>query len=133
MIKDCKMRHKNGNCLPAGGFCTANKNLCEALQNAYRMGQENLERKTGKWIHGAYTSGTEYRRCTNCLTEIEEVFFGFEYAVNYCPNCGSYNGGEQDEQQTEKTSTNQENMQKMRNQTCKQTRGRRSLHEVWME
>ena len=40
---------------------------------------------------------------------------------------------EQDEQQTEKTSTNQENMQKMRNQTCKQTRSRRSLHEVWME
>ena len=30
MIKDCKMRHKNGNCLPAGGFYTANKNICGA-------------------------------------------------------------------------------------------------------
>lgn len=38
MIKDCKMRHENGNCLPAGGFCTANTNICEALQNAYNHG-----------------------------------------------------------------------------------------------
>ena len=35
MIKECGMRHENGNCLPAGGFCTANRNICEALQNAY--------------------------------------------------------------------------------------------------
>ena len=56
MIKDCKMRHENGNCLPAGGFCTANKNICEALQNAYNHGyfegiQKGFE-KGGeqKWI-----------------------------------------------------------------------------------
>lgn len=42
MIQNCKMRHENGNCLPAGGFCTANKNICEALQNAYEMGQQNI-------------------------------------------------------------------------------------------
>ena len=47
------------------------------------------ERKKGKWIDGMYTSGTEYRRCINCFAEIEEVFFGFEYAVNYCPHCGA--------------------------------------------
>lgn len=41
MIQNCKMRHENGNCSPAGGFCTANKNICEALQNAYEMGQRN--------------------------------------------------------------------------------------------
>lgn len=39
MIKNCPMRHENGNCLPAGGFCTANKNICEALHNAYELGR----------------------------------------------------------------------------------------------
>jgi len=37
-VKPCNMRHENGNCLPAGDFCTANKNICVALQNAYRAG-----------------------------------------------------------------------------------------------
>ena len=56
MIKDCKMRHENGNCLPAGGFCTANNNICEALQNAYNHGyfegcQTGFEKgKEEKWI-----------------------------------------------------------------------------------
>ena len=37
--KDCPMRHENGNCLPAGGFCTAvNNPICEALHNAYDAG-----------------------------------------------------------------------------------------------
>lgn len=37
-VKDCKMRLKNGNCIPAGGFCTANRNICAALQSAYHIG-----------------------------------------------------------------------------------------------
>ena len=38
--KDCPMRHKNGNCMPAGGFCTAvNDPICEALHNAYDTGR----------------------------------------------------------------------------------------------
>ena len=42
MIENCPMRHKeNGNCIPAGGFCTANKNICYALHNAYKMGVES--------------------------------------------------------------------------------------------
>jgi len=45
MIKNCPMRHENGNCIPAGGFCTANKNICEALLNAYRMGKEQLSKQ----------------------------------------------------------------------------------------
>lgn len=37
--KDCPMRHENGNCLPAGGFCTSvNDSICEALHNAYECG-----------------------------------------------------------------------------------------------
>ena len=40
--KNCSMRHKNGNCLPCGGFCTAiNDPTCEALQNAYESGFRN--------------------------------------------------------------------------------------------
>ena len=45
MIENCPMRHENGNCIPAGGFCTANKNICEALLNAYRMGKEQLSKE----------------------------------------------------------------------------------------
>lgn len=38
--KDCPMRHEFGNCLPAGGFCTAvNDPICEALHNAYDTGR----------------------------------------------------------------------------------------------
>ena len=37
--KDCTMRHENGNCMPAGGFCTANNDcICKALHNAYADG-----------------------------------------------------------------------------------------------
>lgn len=37
--KDCPMRHENGNCMPAGGFCTANNDcICKALHNAYDDG-----------------------------------------------------------------------------------------------
>ena len=36
---DCPMRHENGNCTAAGGFCTAvNDPICEALHNAYNCG-----------------------------------------------------------------------------------------------
>lgn len=39
--KDCPMRHENGNCIPAGGFCTAvNDPICEALHNAYECGED---------------------------------------------------------------------------------------------
>ena len=34
--KDCTMRHENGNCTVAGGFCTAvNDPICEAPHNAF--------------------------------------------------------------------------------------------------
>lgn len=37
--KDCPMRHENGNCTVAGGFCTSvNDPICEALHNAYNCG-----------------------------------------------------------------------------------------------
>ena len=37
--EDCPMRHENGNCLPAGGFCTAvNDAICDALHEAFNKG-----------------------------------------------------------------------------------------------
>lgn len=37
--ENCPMRHENGNCTVAGGFCTAvNGPICEALHNAFDCG-----------------------------------------------------------------------------------------------
>lgn len=43
--KDCPMRHENGNCTAAGGFCTAvNDPICEALHNAFDCGYRSAIR-----------------------------------------------------------------------------------------
>jgi hypothetical protein len=35
----CPMRHRNGNCLPIGGFCTSvNDEICTALHKAFDNG-----------------------------------------------------------------------------------------------
>lgn len=43
----CPMRHPdNGNCLPAGGFCTAiSDSICAALHSAYDLGGFDLSRR----------------------------------------------------------------------------------------
>lgn len=42
--ENCPMRHRNGNCLPCGGFCTAvNDEICKALHNAYDSGYAKNE------------------------------------------------------------------------------------------
>ena len=44
--KDCPMRHENGNCTVAGGFCTAvNNPICEALHNAFNCGYRSALRQ----------------------------------------------------------------------------------------
>ena len=44
--KDCTMRHENGNCTVAGGFCTAvNGQICEALHNAFDCGYRSAIRQ----------------------------------------------------------------------------------------
>lgn len=57
------------------------------------------ERKTGKWLshyeyckkHKLLPSGlVAFWWCDQCEQ-------GVEHPTNFCPNCGSYNGGEQDE------------------------------------
>ena len=58
-----------------------------------------LERKKGKWID----DGTELGCCcSECGVTLDDYFYGALYEVrldkipNFCPNCGSYNGGEQE-------------------------------------
>ena len=55
--KDCPMRHPdNGNCLPAGGFCTAVNNIiCDALHSAHMRGYVAASEKY-----------TEVVRCKDC-------------------------------------------------------------------
>ena len=44
---ECPMRHENGNCTVAGGFCTAvNDAICEALHNAFRCGEDAERERT---------------------------------------------------------------------------------------
>ena len=47
MIDHCEMRHENGNCMPAGGFCFCeyNKEICKALRHAYEMGKYNAAKE----------------------------------------------------------------------------------------
>lgn len=46
------------------------------------------ERKTGKWIDDTY--------CSECgwVHTVEPGFIGSVEGFSYCPNCGSYNGGD---------------------------------------
>lgn len=47
--------------------------------------------KKGKWLMNGERYGHMYWRCSQCGEEIDYI------GANFCSNCGSYNGGEQDE------------------------------------
>lgn len=97
MIKNCHMRHENGNCLPAGGFCTANKNICEALHNAYELGRKYAqpEQKKGEWVLGFNNQYLEkYYYCSKCGSRKYEEHKPLDY---FCSNCGADMRGEKDE------------------------------------
>lgn len=92
--KDCPMRHKNGNCMPAGGFCTAvNDPICEALHNAYDTGRraaDVVEVKHGYWYrHDKKIHGDTCYHCSECekmaLTDCGMVW----ELTPYCPFCGA--------------------------------------------
>ena len=54
------------------------------------------EQKTGRWIEQTDTQNDVYYVCSNCkeaFTLIEGT--PTDNLYNYCPNCGSYNGGEE--------------------------------------
>jgi hypothetical protein len=52
-------------------------------------------RKKGKWIITGEFSDCRYAKCNQC--NVTQIFYYGKPLTNYCPNCGSYNGGEQDE------------------------------------
>ena len=68
----------------------AGLSLPEAIELAYVKGYNNAKaeaRPKGKWIEGPNCS----YRCSNC----GEHYFSVQDYIRYkfCPNCGSYNGG----------------------------------------
>ena len=77
------MRHKeNGNCLPMGGFCTANGDeICKALRSAYRSGRVDFQRELrGEWIED-----DGFQICSHCGSEHEWE----TYRASFCEDCGA--------------------------------------------
>ena len=83
--------------------CDVNTSIRQAFEKGFRIGVKKgqsaeLERKKGKWI--AY--GDIPKTCSCCHEDWDKYVYGdvlwySDELPNYCPNCGSYNGGEQDE------------------------------------
>ena len=54
------------------------------------------ERKTGRWIKAIDELGEAWS-CSECTTEFTvDEMSEFPKWAKYCPECGSYNGGEQE-------------------------------------
>ena len=68
----------------------------EEVSVAYKSQIDDLptieERKKGKWIYTRPYSAINCSSCHHCSWSMpyEDLVKSF----NYCPNCGSYNGGE---------------------------------------
>lgn len=62
----------------------------QALSEIKEMLESQPERKKGKWIYYD-TNGFKCSRCGSYL----EIGCG-DVKMNFCPNCGSYNGGEEE-------------------------------------
>lgn len=87
-IKDCPLRHQNGNCLAVGGFCTAvSDEICYGLLNAYDHGKNDvLELLNGKEsvepILALNDGEHKLWQCGNCKVAV------FTRDTKYCHNCG---------------------------------------------
>ena len=71
------------------GNCTRTEKY-EKCEYRYLSEQIEPERKKGKWIDNTF--------CSECgwVHEVESGFIGSVKQFNFCPNCGSYNGGEEE-------------------------------------
>lgn len=98
--KGCPMRHPdNGNCSPAGGFCTAVSNaICEALHSAYDLGGFDLFRRVrqdgpAELKKCAFPVGVTIRpdgvnELDPCIYEEVERYSNVTVSVMRCKNCG---------------------------------------------
>lgn len=95
--RQCPMRHGNGNCLPAGGFClSVNDEICAALHSAFAHGnREAWPRAKGKWINDPpyYANSGEFLKAQECsVCHALYISPGATPYANYpyCANCGAY-------------------------------------------
>ena len=76
-----------------------NSGVAGAVSGAMRLVEVQptieLEQKKGKWLdpsrEGIVSFSSAYAECSECG---KKIYFG--RMINFCPNCGSYNGGEQE-------------------------------------
>lgn len=75
----------------------AGMNLADAIKEAYEQGKRDAqqEQKTGKWIEGR---DKRFVKCSKCgmettRNELRGISLFGKNEPNFCPNCGSYNGG----------------------------------------
>ena len=73
--------------------------VTEKVEELKEILESQSERKRGKWVD----DGTELGCCcSECGVTLDDYFYGELYEVrlskmpNFCPNCGSYNGGEEE-------------------------------------
>lgn len=100
MRQGCPMRHpENGNCLPAGGFCTAVSDpICEALHSAYDLGGFDLFRRVKNdgpadlkkcAFPGSITIKPDgVNELDPCIYEEIERYANVTVSVMRCKNCG---------------------------------------------
>ncbi len=90
----CKLRHRNGNCLCVGGFCTAvNDEICKSIRMAYEKGY--VDGKTDEVRHGRWIK--KYRGnylCSVCgawyrTTDDYGNIIDGEMRAKYCEVCGA--------------------------------------------
>ena len=51
------------------------------------------EREKGKWVVINKFDDCLYAKCNQC--NVTQIFYYGKPLTNYCPNCGSYNGGDE--------------------------------------
>jgi hypothetical protein len=66
-IKDCPMRHANGNCLPVGGFCTSVKAaICDAARKGYESGYHAARmREVSNDVYPGTTSAPRWKEAAH--------------------------------------------------------------------
>lgn len=69
----CKLRHKNGNCLCVGGFCTAvNDEICKSIRMSYEKGY--VDGKKDTFFQGWAWNSSNVTQHTGCVeTAMDEV------------------------------------------------------------